>query len=239
MDRNFARSLSLVLKSEGGWSDNPLDNGGATMKGITIAVFRQYIDPKGTKDDLRNITDAQVATIYRKQYWDKVSGDSLPDGVDYATFDYAVNSGVSRASKHLQSVVGAVQDGKIGPATLAKTKVMMRTTVINDLCDKRMAFLKSLKTWGTFGRGWTSRVSSVRKDAIAMAAGGVGEAPKPIPATPEPPKAQPAPAAPPVAPPAPPKTGIAMFFAMIAAGLGIAWAWIAAAPCDWFGLFCK
>lgn len=65
------------------------------------------------------------------------------------------------------------------------------------------------------------------------------EAPKPVPATPEPPKAQPAPAAPPMAPSTPPKTGIAMFFAMIAAGLGIAWAWIAAIPCDWFGLFCK
>lgn len=65
------------------------------------------------------------------------------------------------------------------------------------------------------------------------------EAPKPAPATPEPPKAQPAPAPAPVPPTAPPKTGIAMFFALIVAGLGIAWAWIAALPCDWFGLFCK
>ncbi len=60
MNRNFQRALSLVLKSEGGWSDNPADPGGATMRGVTLATFRRYIDPKGTKDDLRHITDARL-----------------------------------------------------------------------------------------------------------------------------------------------------------------------------------
>lgn len=45
----------------------------------------------------------------------------------------------------------------------------MRATLINDLCDKRLAFLKGLKTWKMFGKGWTSRVSSVRADALKMA----------------------------------------------------------------------
>lgn len=168
MDRNFARSLSLVLQHEGGWSDHPKDPGGATMKGITIATFRRYVEPKATKDDLRHITDAQIASIYRKQYWDAVEADDLPDGIDYAVFDYAVNSGPGRAAKHLQSIVGAKQDGKIGPDTLAKTKAMLRASVINGLCDKRMAFLRGLPTWATFGKGWTSRVSSVRSVALAM-----------------------------------------------------------------------
>jgi lysozyme family protein len=169
MIRNFERSLSLVLKSEGGWSDHPADPGGATMKGVTLATFRRYVEPKATKDDLRRITDAQVATVYRKQYWNAVCGDDLPDGIDYAVFDFAVNSGPGRAAKYLQSIVGAKQDGKIGPDTLAKVKPMVRGTVINDLCDKRMAFLKGLSTWGTFGKGWTSRVSSVRAEALKLA----------------------------------------------------------------------
>ena len=106
MDRNFARALSLVLKSEGGWSDNPADPGGATMKGVTLANFRRYVQADGTKDDLRHITDAQLATVYRKFYWDAVAGDDLPDGVDYATMDFGVNSGPGRAAKYLQAAVG-------------------------------------------------------------------------------------------------------------------------------------
>ena len=170
MDRNFARSLSLVLKHEGGWSDHPADPGGATMKGVTLANFRRFVKPGATKDDLRKITDEQVATVYRRFYWDAVAGAELPGGIDYAVFDFAVNSGPDRAAKYLQGIVGAKQDGKIGPATLKAAKGMMQATVINDLCDKRMAFLNGLKTWPTFGKGWTSRVSAVRAEALKMAA---------------------------------------------------------------------
>src|SRR5690606_33792979 len=119
MDRNFKRALSLVLKHEGGWADHPSDPGGATMKGVTIGTFRRYVKPNATKDDLRRITDEQVATVYRKHYWNAVRADDLPAGADYAVFDFAVNSGPSRAAKYLQAVLGVAQDGKIGPQTLA------------------------------------------------------------------------------------------------------------------------
>lgn len=197
MDRNFQRALSLVLKSEGGWSDNPADPGGATMKGVTLANFRRYVQPNATKDDLRHITDAQLATVYRKFYWDAVAGDQLPDGVDYATFDFAVNSGPGRAAKYLQAVAGVPEDGQIGPATIAAISAKPAGVVIDTLCDNRLAFLKRLPTWGTFGKGWSSRVESVRKAAIAMTAQTATSAP-PAPVTPV--QAPVAPAAPPVAP---------------------------------------
>ncbi|TRD03793.1 hypothetical protein FJV76_14240 [Mesorhizobium sp. WSM4303] len=175
MDRNFAKALALVLKSEGGWSDNPKDPGGATMKGVTLANFRRYVKADATKDDLRHITDAQVATVYRRFYWDAVSGAELPDGVDYATFDFAVNSGPGRAAKYLQAVVGVQQDGRIGPATVKAAGAKPAAVVIDALCDARLAFLKRLDTWPTFGKGWSDRVKSVRGQAIQIAA-----APPPI-----------------------------------------------------------
>lgn len=195
MDRNFQRALSLVLRHEGGWSDHPSDPGGATMKGVTLANFRRYVNPKGTKADLRKITDAQVATVYRRFYWDAVRGDDLPDGVDYATFDFAVNSGPSRAAKYLQAVVNVAQDGEIGPATLRAVKAANNAAVINKLCDTRLAFLKRLPTWPTFGKGWSRRVKEVRANALAMTKHAPpASAPKPIPAPVQPTTPQPAPA---------------------------------------------
>lgn len=171
MDRNFAKSLALVLKHEGGWSDHPKDPGGATMKGVTLANFRRYVKADATKAELRKITDAQLATVYRRFYWDAVAGAELPDGVDFAVFDFAVNSGPARAAKYLQAVVNAKQDGRIGPATLAAVRAKPHAAIINTLCDNRLVFMQSLKKlWPTFKNGWTTRVKDVRSKALEMAA---------------------------------------------------------------------
>jgi len=180
MNRNFQRALSLVLKHEGGFVDHPADPGGATNKGVTISTYRAYINPKGTVADLKKITDDQVATVYKAQYWDAIKGDDLPSGLDYAVFDYAVNSGPSRSAKHLQAVIGVSQDGKIGNQTLAKAKTLKTSDTINALCDKRLTFLKGLPTWGTFGKGWSTRVSDVRSEALKMV-GSPAQVPVPTP----------------------------------------------------------
>ncbi|WP_246675270.1 glycosyl hydrolase 108 family protein [Mesorhizobium sp. B2-3-4] len=194
MDRNFARALALVLKSEGGWSDNPADPGGATMKGVTLTNFRRYVKADASKADLHKIGDEQVATVFRRFYWDAVLGAELPDGVDFAVFDFAVNSGPGRAAKYLQAVVGAVQDGRIGPATLAAARAKPAGVVIDQLCNARLAFLRRLPTWATFGRGWSDRVKSVRAEALLMSAPSAVPAPLPARPAPEaaPPKAGPA-----------------------------------------------
>ena len=76
MKTNFKDSLKHVLVHEGGWADHPKDPGGATMKGVTLAVFRRHYGEDKTKDDLRNISDADLENIYRSGYWDKCSGHS-------------------------------------------------------------------------------------------------------------------------------------------------------------------
>jgi len=171
MEANFQRALALVLKHEGGFVDHPRDPGGATNKGVTLATFRRYVRRNGTVEDLRRITDAQVATVYKLHYWNKVKGDDLPSGVDYAVFDFAVNSGPARAAKYLQAAVGVAQDGKIGPVTVAAAKGMNAADVVSAVCAKRMAFLKGLNTWPTFGKGWTNRVNDVVREAMKMAEG--------------------------------------------------------------------
>ena len=228
MDRNFARALSLVLKWEGGWSNHPQDTGGPTMKGITLATMRRYVDRKATADDLRRISDAQIAKVYRKRYWDAVKGDELPDGIDYATFDFAVNSGPARASKYLQRAAGVAQDGVIGPVTLAAVRGMDPVTLIESLCASRMAFLKRIKSWPVFGEGWTNRVNDVRRHAINMA---ISQEPpvsahKPAPTVPIPGKAE--------SPSAAKPAGIAAAFVLLVTAVAGFWSEITTWIGSWF-----
>jgi lysozyme family protein len=165
MKENYASALKQVLKYEGGFSNHPSDPGGATMKGVTQAVYDDWRKTnKLPTQSVRNISDSEVSAIYKNLYWDRISGDNLPSGVDFAVFDFAVNSGVSRAAKYLQAVVGVTQDGQIGPATIQATKTYVAMAVTN----KRLAFMQSLSIWSTFGKGWSARISDVKNQIIAL-----------------------------------------------------------------------
>ncbi len=172
MKKNFRAALRLVLAHEGGYVDHPLDPGGATNLGITrrtLAAWRG-VSPwrKLPKSEVRDLTRREASRIYRARYWDGVLGDKLPGGIDYAVFDYAVNSGVTRAAKALQRVVGARVDGIVGPMTLAAVSRHHPKTIIRRLIARRRDFLQRLRTWNTFGRGWTARVNGVLADALEM-----------------------------------------------------------------------
>ena len=165
MKENYAQALKQVLKYEGGYVDHPKDPGGPTNKGVTQAVYDSWRKSQNLPTQtVRNINDSEVAAIYKNLYWDRISGDYLPSGVDFAVFDYAVNSGVSKASKTLQSVVGVTQDGVIGPATIEATKTYVAMAVTN----KRLAFMQSLSIWSTFGKGWAARIADVKNQIKAL-----------------------------------------------------------------------
>lgn len=160
---NFATSLNLTLVYEGGWVNNPKDPGGATYRGITQAVYDAYRDSIGaTRQSVRLMSDDELYVIYRQRYWNGIAGDELALGLDYAVFDFAVNSGVARAARTLQGLVAVAADGNIGPKTLQAVAVHCATygvTALTDgVCNARMNFLRMLPTYGEFGLGWQRRV---------------------------------------------------------------------------------
>jgi lysozyme family protein len=169
MNRNWDKCFDMVIVHEGGYVDNPADPGGATNLGCTKAVWEQYVGHPVTKDDIKNLTKADVKPLYKKRYWDAIHGDALPSGLDYCIFDCAINSGVSRASKFIQEIVGVPVDGAIGNNTIAAIAQINPITLINEFSDKRQSFLESLKTFATFGKGWTRRVEEVRNKSLDMA----------------------------------------------------------------------
>lgn len=171
MIANFAPSLTLVLQHEGGFVDDPQDPGGRTNKGVTQAVYDDWRTKEGLpKRDVKLLNGYEVGAIYKKRYWDAVSGDSLPTGVDYCIFDFAVNSGTNRAARYLQRAMGLLEDGQIGPLTIAAAAAESPASLIEKVCALRLNFLKQLKVFDRFGKGWTTRVSDVATQAKDMAA---------------------------------------------------------------------
>ncbi len=164
----FPKALKMVLHHEGGWADHPADPGGATMKGVTLATFSDYLGRQASKDELRAISDGQLQAIYKKGYWDKISADSLPAGVDVVVFDMAVNGGPGRAAKLLQKVVGVNPDGGIGPMTLAAVASQPAVDTIVAFSNARREFYRSLPTFETFGKGWLRRVDEVEREALSI-----------------------------------------------------------------------
>ena len=168
MRQNFDAALQHVLKSEGGFVNHPSDPGGMTNLGVTKKVWEEWVGHPVDEAAMRALSVQDVAPLYKKNYWDKIKGDQLPAGVDYACFDLAVNSGVGRAAKTLQQAVGVSADGAIGPATLDAVEKADARSLATEICDLRLKFLQSLPTFATFGKGWTRRVSEVEETAFKM-----------------------------------------------------------------------
>jgi lysozyme family protein len=169
MKENFHSALAHVLKSEGGFVNHPKDPGGMTNLGCTKNTWEEYVGHPVSESDMRDLTPELVAPLYKRKYWDKVAGDDLPSGVDYAVFDAAINSGPGRAAKWLQEVVGVTADGSIGKGTLAAVHTMDVQDLIAKYNDRRLQFLEGLPTFSTFGKGWSRRVSEVQSAASALA----------------------------------------------------------------------
>lgn len=166
-----------TLEYEGGYTNDAADPGGPTNWGITIADARMYWKKNATAADVKAMPKSVAIDIYRDKYWAKMGCDDDPPGVDFATFDYGVNSGTGRAIPCRKA------NKNDDPVEWAK-----------GICDDRLAFLKRLKTWPVFGKGWGRRVADVRATAIVMAKH--GQAPKVIPFPPPPDIPAPKPAPP-------------------------------------------
>lgn len=155
MNNLYERAFDLLMINEGGYVCNAHDSGGETKFGISKKAYPH--------EDICNLTIERAKEIYKRDYWNRCKCDYLPPALATAVFDFAVNSGVKRAIRFLQTSLGVKADGIIGNQTLGAANRLPVRDTLNDYLDRRLMFLVGLKDFKYFGRGWTKRVERVRK----------------------------------------------------------------------------
>lgn len=153
---DFQTAVKHIFLFEGGLVDHPKDPGGITKYGIS---FRAY--PDLGKDGIRNLTQSQAGEIYKRDYWDAMRCDELPEGMRLMVFDCAVNQGVGYARKALQTSVSARADGVIGPQTMQAIKSANVARAVHRFAMNRFLRYRRNPNWNVFGEGWMSRLLSV------------------------------------------------------------------------------
>jgi lysozyme family protein len=170
MVSNFQECLDLVLKSEGGWVNNPADPGGETNLGVTKRVWEEYVGH--AVQSLKKLTKDDVAPLYELKYWRPCYCEVLPRGLDFVVFSMGVNAGPGRSIKLLQQSIGCVPDGVIGPKTRDLISSSNGATLIAKFSETRREYYNSLKTFSIFGKGWLARVDREEQEALGMTKNG-------------------------------------------------------------------
>lgn len=164
--------VPFIKRWEGGYVCDPDDLGGATNMGVTIGTYTDYRKKKGMKKptvaELKNISDEEWMDILKTMYWDRFKADEIQSqSVANLCVDWIWCSGTT-AIKRVQKVVGAKQDGIVGPKTLSAINSISplplfgmikseRKRFLEEICRKRPANKKFL-------RGWMNRLNDLQFD---------------------------------------------------------------------------
>lgn len=165
----FRDGLRFVLRWEGGFVDDPADPGGRTNRGVTQKTYDGWRARQGLpRRDVLHIEGQEVEAIYEADYWRTAGCDRLPESLGLIAFDTAVNMGVRRSIRILQTSLGCAADGRFGPITAAASAGCDPGPTALTYCRVREEIYRSLArrnpTLGKFLKGWLNRLNSLRKE---------------------------------------------------------------------------
>lgn len=184
---NFNAAFDRTMGNEGGFTDDPVDPGGMTYRGISRRFFPSWVGWPAIDQILaegrglevrRGVLDPDVRQFYKTEFWDSCNGDALPPEIAAEVFDSAVNCGVTTACAWIQRALNLLnrngkeypdvaEDGKLGPGTLlalqahvskeGTAKVLLK--VMNLLQGAHyLEIMQKSPTQEKYARGWLNRV---------------------------------------------------------------------------------
>lgn len=152
---NFDEAFDRLLGNEGNYSNDPADPGGETRWGISKRSYPNV--------DIRILSRDDAKAIYLRDFWVGGQMNQYDGALAFQVFDAAVNHGIQRAIKLLQTAVGVAPDGNVGPVTIAAVRAMRVPDALALFIAARLDFWRGLSTWHSFGAGWAGRtVADIR-----------------------------------------------------------------------------
>lgn len=147
----FEQVFDRTLGHEGNYSNNPNDPGGETKWGISKRSYPNLI--------IKDLTEEDAFNIYKRDFWDRLGMDRLPDGVQFQLFDFAINSGIETSIRYFQRALGVADDGHFGPVSFAASSISTESDMIMNLNAERLDYMTRLKNWPDASRGWARRIA--------------------------------------------------------------------------------
>ena len=154
---SFDKAFQITVGVEGGYVNDPADPGGETRYGISKRAHPDV--------DIKSLTLDQARNIYRRDYWQAASCDSMPERIGHLVFDCAVHHGVKTAIKLLQRALKVADDGEFGPITRGTLTARDTNETADLLMAQRMLYLMTCSAWPTYKLGWAKRCFSVARAA--------------------------------------------------------------------------
>lgn len=163
------KMIPWIRKWEGGFVNDPIDRGGATNQGVTIATFRTFYGQQMSVDDLKAMTEQMWERIFTVGYWKPWQADHIPNqSIAEICVDWGWASGVKTAIRQVQALVGVDVDGYVGPKT--RNAICVATErdprlFFNRLKEARLAFVREIvrrnPSQVRFLRGWENRINDI------------------------------------------------------------------------------
>ena len=158
--QKFNRAFQSLIALEGGYTNDPVDNGRETKYGITKRYY--------PKLNIKTLTLEQAKEIYYKDYWcangyDKIKSIKVAEKV----FHMAVNGGPKQSHTILQRALHSVghrelvEDGLLGNVTLEAVNKSRPGYLIPALRSEMAGFYRLLiaikPSQAKFKNGWLKR----------------------------------------------------------------------------------
>ena len=147
----FITAINRILKSEGGYVNDPRDPGGETNFGISKRAAPTV--------DIKNLTRDKAIAWYHQNVWQAVGGDDIPRPVAYQIIDFAVNGGNTTAVHKYQMALGVADDGHFGPVSVEAAKKMSATDQILAFNAVVIRYYTKLSKFSIYGAGWMNRIA--------------------------------------------------------------------------------
>ena len=179
---DYKRCIPIILKAEGGLTEDKYDTGGITNWGVSLAfakdtkdlnLFDKDFDGDIDRYDIQKLTIEDATEAFKKYMWDKFNLDNEPSNkVALTIFDIAVNHGNANAGMMIQRALNRmgnnlVIDKKVGPKTLTALHAADPDEFCDEILKVRENFyykiVENRPNQRCFLKGWLNRIKNLRK----------------------------------------------------------------------------